>query len=55
MKEKYKYIVWTGAVDDYFTNYKQAKKAYNEWIDLGYDDVQIEKIDNIVKEIYESK
>jgi hypothetical protein len=56
MKEeyKYKYIVWTGGVDDYFTNYKQAKKVYNEWIDLGYDDVQIEKIDNIVKEIYES-
>ena len=53
-KYKYKYIVCTGGVDDYFTNYKQAKKVYNEWIDLGYNDVQIEKSDKIVKEIYES-
>jgi len=42
---KYKYIVWVGGVDDYYKNYEDAKRAYNEWIDKGYDDVQIEEID----------
>jgi hypothetical protein len=41
---KYKYIVWVGGVDDYYTNYKDAKIAYKEWVSLGYDEVQIEKI-----------
>jgi hypothetical protein len=41
---KYKYIVWIGGVDDYYTNYKKAKKHYGEWIEKGYDDVYIEKI-----------
>ena len=41
---KYKYIVWVGGVDDYYTNYKDAKRAFNEWVSLGYDEVQIEKI-----------
>jgi len=41
---KYKYIVWVGGVDDYYTNYKDAKRSFNEWVSLGYDEVQIEKI-----------
>ena len=40
----YKYIVWVGGVDDYFTSYKKAKVAYNDWLSKGYDDVYIEKI-----------
>ena len=42
---KYKYIVWVGGVDDYYTNYLDAKKAYDEWIAQGYDDVIIENIE----------
>ena len=41
---KWKYIVWVGGVDDYYTTYKRAKKHYNEWINQGYNDVIIEKI-----------
>ena len=42
---KYKYIVWIGGVDEYFTNYTDAKRNYDHWIDNGYDDVVIEKIE----------
>ena len=31
----WKYIVWVGGVDDYYTNYLDAKKAYDEWIAQG--------------------
>jgi hypothetical protein len=41
---KYKYIVWIGGVDDYYTNYTDAKKSYDNWITKGYDDVCIEFI-----------
>ena len=41
----WKYIVWVGGVDDYYTNYLDAKKAYDEWIAQGYDEVIIEKIE----------
>jgi hypothetical protein len=41
---KYNYIVWVGGVDDYYINYKDAKKDYDDWISKGYDDVHIEKI-----------
>ena len=41
----WKYIVWVGGVDDYYTNYLDAKKAYDEWITQGYDDVIIENIE----------
>ena len=41
---KYKYIVWVGGVDDYYTDYENARLAFNEWVSLGYDDVFIEKI-----------
>ena len=42
---KYKYIVWIGGVDEYFRNYTDAKRNYDHWIDNGYDDVVIEKIE----------
>jgi hypothetical protein len=35
---KYKYIVWIGGVDDYYTNYKKQKNTIDEWIEKGYDD-----------------
>jgi len=47
MKEnkKWKYIVWVGGCDDYYSNYKKAKQHYDEWINKGYNDVIIEKIE----------
>ena len=45
MKKYYKYIVWIGGVDEYFTNYTAAKKCYDYWIEEEYDDVVIEKIE----------
>tara|TARA_R110002020_G_scaffold51677_1_gene146140 strand:+ start:3582 stop:3734 length:153 start_codon:yes stop_codon:yes gene_type:complete len=41
---KYRYIVWVGGIDDYYTTYDRALSAYNNWIDIGYSDVQLEKI-----------
>ena len=43
---KWKYIVWVGGVDDYYTDYKRAKEHYDKWIEQGYDDVILEKIKN---------
>ena len=43
MKENWKYIVWVGGVDDYYTTYERAKEHYDEWIKQGYDDVILEK------------
>ena len=40
----WRYIVWISGVDDYYVNYKDALRAYDEWIDKGYDDVIIEEI-----------
>jgi len=40
----WRYIVWVGGVDDYYTNYSRAKQHAEEWIAKGYDDVMIEKI-----------
>ena len=40
-----KYIVWVGGVDDYYTTYEKAKEHYDEWIEQGYDDVILEKIE----------
>jgi len=39
LMEEFKYVVWVGGVDDYYTNYETAKKDYDEWIEQGYDDV----------------
>ena len=40
----WRYIVWVGGVDDYYTTYAKAKEHYDEWIAKGYTDVIIEKI-----------
>ena len=44
-EEGWRYIVWVGGIDDYYKNYGRALKHYQEWIDKGYDDVVIEKIE----------
>ena len=41
----WRYIVWVGGVDDYYKNYEDAKRAFDEWKDKGYDDVVIEIIE----------
>lgn len=41
---KFKYIVWVGGVDDYYINYLDAKRDYDNWINQGYNDVCIEFI-----------
>jgi len=41
---KYKYIVWVGGVDDYYTDLDRAIEHFREWIEKGYDDVFIEYI-----------
>jgi len=40
----YKYIVWVGGCEDYYSTYERAKEHYDEWIDKGYDDVHILEI-----------
>jgi len=44
LANKYKYIVWVGGCDDYYTNYKDAKIDADKWKSKGYDDVIIEQI-----------
>ena len=44
MKVKYKYIVYVGGCDDFYTTYERAKKHYDEWIEEGYDDVHLVEI-----------
>ncbi len=41
---RWNYIVWVCATPDYYVNYEDAQRAYDEWIDKGYDDVIIEEI-----------
>ena len=48
LAEKYKYIVWIGGCDDYFVFYEDAKRNYDYWISKGYNDVILEKIDNLM-------
>ena len=40
----WRYIVWVGGNDDYYKNYKDAKRDADEWKAKGYDDVIIEEI-----------
>ena len=46
-KDGWRYIVWVGGYDDYYKNYKDAKRDADEWKDKGYDDVIIERIKEI--------
>jgi hypothetical protein len=43
---RWNYIVWVGATPDYYVNYEDAKRAYDEWIDEGYDDVHLYSSDS---------
>jgi len=43
-KNGWRYIVWVGGVDDYYVNYKDAKRDADEWKDKGYNDVIIEQL-----------
>ena len=43
---QWKYAVWVGGVDDYFTDYRSAKTNYDHWVNEGYDDVQLEKLND---------
>ena len=43
-KQGWKWIVWVGGVDDYYVDYNTAKKHYDEWLEKGYDQVQIVEI-----------
>jgi len=40
-QQPFNYIVWVGEIDDYYTNYEDAKKDYLEWISKGYDDIKL--------------
>ena len=50
---QYKYIVWVGGVDDYYTDLDRAIEDFREWIEKGYDEVAIECIGR-KEECYES-
>jgi inorganic pyrophosphatase len=52
MKERYNILFRPDKTDHYFKSYKQAKKTYNKSIKFNKY-IQREKINNIVKEIYE--
>ena len=47
LASKYKYIVWVGGNDDYYKNYNDAKRDADEWKAKGYDDVIIERIEEL--------
>ena len=44
MKAKWKYVVYVGGCDDYYTEYERAKEHYDKWIEKGYDDVHLVEI-----------
>ena len=48
-KNGWRYIVCVCAVDDYYVNYKDAKRDADEWKDKGYDDVIIEQIEEYIQ------
>ena len=50
-KNGWRYIVWVGGVDDYYVNYKDAKRDADEWKDKGYDGIYLEEINPHGKDI----
>ena len=46
----WRYVVWVGGCDDYYVDYSIAKEHYDEWINQGYDDVQLIKLKEEVNE-----
>ena len=49
----FRWIVWVGGVDDYYTTYERAKEHFDMWDKLGYDELILEKIEE--NEIEENK
>ena len=47
LANKFKYIVWVGGCDDYYSNYLDAKRDADEWKSKGYNDVIIELIEEL--------
>jgi hypothetical protein len=45
MLTKKEYVVWVGSCDDYYATYERAKEDYDEWIEQGYDDVHLFKLE----------
>ena len=43
-KNGWRYIVWTGGVDDYFKDYETAKSSYDEWIEKEFDGVWLTEL-----------
>jgi len=41
---KYKWVVWVGGVDDYFSTYWSARTYAEAMLQEGYDDVKIEEV-----------
>ena len=48
-KNQYKYVVWVGGIDDYYTTYQKALEDHNEWIEKGYEDIQLIKLNKGIK------
>jgi len=44
-KTKQRYIVWLDKVGRNVNNFNEAKKLYNKWISLNYDNVRLETIE----------
>ena len=42
--DNYKYVLWLGVFDYYYTSYKKAKKDYDRWVEQGYDDVYLQEV-----------
>tara|TARA_Y100001937_G_scaffold46618_1_gene65431 strand:+ start:343 stop:534 length:192 start_codon:yes stop_codon:yes gene_type:complete len=40
----WRYVVWVGGCDDYYTTYERAKEHYEEWIEQGYDSVHLMEV-----------
>tara|TARA_B100000212_G_scaffold296966_1_gene240532 strand:+ start:496 stop:669 length:174 start_codon:yes stop_codon:yes gene_type:complete len=43
----WRYVVWVGGCDDYYVDYSTAKEHYDEWINQGYDEVQLIKLKEV--------
>ena len=48
--DMWRYVVWVGGVDDYYTTYEKAKNHYEEWIAKGYNDVLLFDLDKGIME-----
>jgi len=44
-RKGWRYVVWVGGCDDYYVDYSRAKEHYDEWINQGYDNVHLVKLE----------